>query len=58
MYDNRYYLKPNMTNLPAKLGRAVFNEILNSPKPDMEELRKKADEIRNRIREAKENGTF
>jgi hypothetical protein len=36
------YGKPCMTNLPPELGRAIFNQILNSPKPDYDAMEKKA----------------
>jgi hypothetical protein len=36
------YGKPCMTNLPPELGRAIFNQILNTPKPDFDAMEKKA----------------
>jgi hypothetical protein len=36
------YGKPCMTNLPPELGRAIFNQILNTPKPDFYAMEKKA----------------
>ena len=41
MYSTRYG-KPCMTNLPTELGRAIFNQILNTPKPDYDAMEKKA----------------
>ena len=41
MYSTRYG-KPCMTNLPPELGRAIFNQILNTPKPDFDAMEKKA----------------
>ncbi len=35
------YGKPCMTNLPPKLGRMIFNEILNAPPFDDSKLRAK-----------------
>ena len=32
------YAKPNMANLPPKLGKAIFRQILGTPKPDDEKL--------------------
>ena len=32
------YAKPNMTNLPKDLGKAIFNQILSTPKPDYEAM--------------------
>lgn len=58
MSEQKRYLKPNMTNLPPELGKAIFDEIKNAPKTDLEAIQKKADEIRNNIRRAKENGTY
>ena len=41
MYSTRYG-QPCMTNIPGELGRAIFNQILNSPKPDYDAMEKKA----------------
>lgn len=41
MYSTRYG-QPCMTNLPTELGRAIFKQILNSPKPDDEAMRAEA----------------
>ena len=41
MYSTRYG-QPCMTNLPTELGRAIFKQILNSPKPDDEAMREEA----------------
>ncbi len=35
------YGRPSMTNLPTELGRAIFKQMLNSPKPDEDEIEKK-----------------
>lgn len=32
------YGKPNMTNLPSELGKAIFRQILSTPAPDREKL--------------------
>ena len=32
------YAKPNMTNLPAELGRAIYQQIMSTPKPDDERI--------------------
>ena len=40
-YTTRY-AKPDMTNLPAALGKAIFEQILNTPKPDDELLNEEA----------------
>lgn len=36
------YAKPDMTGLPSKLGRAIFRQILSTPKPDDAKLREEA----------------
>lgn len=44
------YGKPNMAALPNdELGRAIIRQILNTPPPDRERLRKEAAEIEARI---------
>lgn len=40
-YTTRY-AKPDMTNLPAALGKAIFEQIRNTPKPDDELLNEEA----------------
>ena len=32
------YRKPCMTNLPPDLGRAIFEQIRNTPAPDVEKM--------------------
>ena len=32
------YAKPNMANLPSDLGKAIFRQILSTPKPDDEKI--------------------
>ena len=34
-----------MTNLPTELGREIFRQILNSPKPDDEAMRAEAERL-------------
>ena len=41
MYSTRYG-QPCMTNIPGELGREIFRQILNSPKPDDEAMRAEA----------------
>lgn len=53
MASTRTYGKPNMTNLPADLGRSIFNTIMNTPRPDDRAIDKKAAEIEDRIRDAR-----
>ena len=40
-YTTRY-AKPNMSNLPPALGKAIFSQILSTPKPDDEKLNEEA----------------
>lgn len=40
-YTTRY-AKPNMTNLPADLGRSIFQQILATPKPDDDRIHEEA----------------
>lgn len=53
MAQNTRYGKPCMTNLPPELGRQIFSEILNAPKPDpriMEEkVRAAKEELRKQL---------
>ena len=37
------YAKPNMADLPPELGKAIFKQIMSTPKPDDE---KKSEEAR------------
>ena len=39
------YAKPRMTNLPNDLGKAIFNQILKTPKPDDDALEKETKEV-------------
>ena len=36
------YYKPNMANLPPELGREIIKHIMNTPKPDFEDLHRRA----------------
>lgn len=40
-YTTRFS-KPNMANLPSGLGKAIFQQILNTPKPNDELLEEEA----------------
>ena len=42
---NKKYGKPDMTNLPPKLGRAIFDQILSTPKPDEEKINEEAKKV-------------
>ena len=39
------YAKPNMTNLPADLGKAIFSQILSTPKPDDDALEQETKKV-------------
>ena len=39
------YAKPNMANLPSALGKAIFHQIMNTPKPDDEQLNRAAKKL-------------
>jgi len=39
------YGKPSMTNLPPELGKRIFEQILNSPKVNWNEMHKKAQKL-------------
>ncbi len=52
------YVKPNMTALHGRLGREIFDTIMNTPKPDLTEVNRRADEVESRnlaARKAKKN---
>ena len=36
------YGKPNMTNLPSDLGIGIFEQILNTPKPDYKKMQEES----------------
>ena len=42
MAHSTRFAKPNMANLLAELGRAIIEQILNTPKPDDGALEKEA----------------
>ena len=50
MSEIRYW-KPNLSALPLEDRIAIAKAILNTPKPDREALRKKADELEQKIYE-------
>ncbi len=37
--------KPNMTNLPPDLGMAIFRQIMTSPAPDREKMRRESQRL-------------
>ena len=43
------YVKPNMTNLKGKKGRAILAEIRNMKAKPMDDIRRDADACMNRI---------
>ena len=52
-YSTRYG-KPNMTNLPSELGKAIFEQILNTPRPDDEKLDAEARELEKQMIKVRE----
>lgn len=44
-----HYYKPYMAALHGKIGESIIETILNTPKPDRTELKKKADACREAI---------
>ena len=53
MRDIRYG-KPSMTNLPYELGKAIFEEMDNSPPVDREAIQKEVDKLKETIKKARE----
>ena len=58
MAHSTRFAKPNMANLLAELGRAIIEQILNTPKPDDGALEKEANLFEKKILRVseKENG--
>ena len=51
------FAKPCMTNLPPDLGRAIFEQILSTPKPNFEKMSAEARRLEEemvRVREEEE----
>ena len=46
------YVKPNMV-LHGRMGREILETIMNTPKPDLTELNRQADEVESRIMAAR-----
>lgn len=42
MANTVQYGKPSMTNLPPELGMAIFRQILETPAPDRDRLRRES----------------
>ena len=47
------YGKPNLNNLPHKLGKAIFEEILNSKPVDRKKQQDKVEELKKKMIEAR-----
>lgn len=45
MAESTRYGKPCMTNLPTELGRAIFKQMLSTPKPDRDAIEKRVREL-------------
>ena len=56
--EGRKYYKPNMAALEGELGERIMKHIRETPPPDFTELDREVAEINERIRKAKEDGTF
>lgn len=52
------YWKPNMASLEGELGRSIIEHIRNTPKPDWDEIDARSREVNERIRKAREDGTY
>ena len=39
------YRKPDMTNLPRELGAAIFNQIMSSPAPDRDNMKRESEHL-------------
>jgi len=52
-YSTRF-AKPNMANLPSELGKAIFKQILSTPRPDDEKLDAEARELEKQMIKVRE----
>ena len=52
MYSSRYG-RPNMANLTGEFGRAVFNHINNTPKPNDEAMAEEARKLEQKMVKAR-----
>lgn len=52
------YGKPSMNNLPYELGKAIFQQIINSPKIDREKRKKEALELEKKMIEARKKEEY
>lgn len=43
--SKKTYVKPNMTNLPGKVGESIINTIMNTPSVDQIEIDKNLSEF-------------
>ena len=43
------YRKPNLTNLPPELGKAIFKQILSTPAPDRKARQREAERLEREI---------
>ena len=56
--DGVKYWKPNMASIDGELGRRIAEHIRKTPPPDFTEIDAEVARINERIRKAKEDGTF
>ena len=54
MAESKRYGKPCMTNLPTELGRAIFKQILSTPRPDYDAMEAEVRQLEKEIIEARE----
>ncbi len=55
MADTVRYGKPCMTNLPPELGRAIFKQILSTPRPDYDAMEAEVRQLEKEIMEARKH---
>ncbi len=53
MAESTRYGKPCMTNLPTELGRAIFKQILSTPRPDYDAMEAEVRQLEKEIVEAR-----
>lgn len=52
------YWKPNMAALDGDLGSQIVHDIKSTPAPDFDKLKAQAEDINERMRKAKKDGSF
>lgn len=54
--ETNNYIKPNMCSLTGAHGKAIIMEIYNSKAPNMDDVKKEADNCMKKIMEIRGNG--